>query len=207
MGRPKGSKNKPKSINGIRPAAPVMAPVAKAADNVVKFTPVPAEDSPFLKAVKARREAIRAMMALAKDNAPERLPAPLEPSEIRDTTRIEGKTVGSWAKLLDKRELDNKKGKVLDLTDLPGWAVWAVRKWKERGSPTKDAIATREAQDKLDKADKLERFALLDKNKADNIRKFDPVKAKKLVAQSDKKTEQATELRNEAFAILKKLEE
>jgi hypothetical protein len=211
MGRPKGSKNKPKNlaVNGARPPMPVadvaesMA-IAKAADTVLSITRV--TDTPFQNAVRARREVLRAKLAQDKDSAQPRLKAPLDPSEIKDTTRIEGKTVGTWAKTVEKRELD-ANGKILDLTDIPGWVIWAIRKWKERGSPTKDAIALAEAKSKNEKATKLERFASLDKNKADQIRKFEPAKAKKLMGQFDKKMEQVVQLRSEANAILKKMEE
>lgn len=211
MGRPKGSKNKPKNlaVNGTRPEAPGLFtpnPCAEIKVNTQIRPRKPITDTPFQNAVKARREALKAKLALARDNAQPRAKAPLDPSDIKDTTRIEGKTVGTWAKVLEKRELD-ANGKILDLTDIPGWATWAVRKWKERGSPTKDAIALAEAKSKNEKADKLERFAKLDKNKAEQIQKFEPAKAKKLLGQFDKKMEQVTQLRNEANAILKKMEE
>lgn len=122
---------------------------------------------------KAKIEAQKAAFA--------KVSPPVEAASLTSETIIEGKSVAHWAA---------QEG------DIPGWALWAVRNWKARGSPTP-------ANKVLDKITKLRedaesnvKFAALDKSKAALL--SDPVKKKKLLAAADKKSARAAELFAEA---------
>lgn len=163
----------------------------------------PVEKSAFIKRLDALKAAAMAKVAEYKANAKPPVAPPMDPKELRDTTRIEGKTVNTWNKLVEKME---EKGGIWDSTvDMPGWSYWAVEKWRANGCPTKKAILSKQAQDILEEAGKLDKFAKMDRSKADKERKFDSKKADKLVENAVKKEAKAAELRAEAQKIMEDL--
>lgn len=135
------------------------------------------------KAAKERQE--RAIQSFGDPKKP-----PVEPSELTSETVIEGKPVSFWAQSEES---------------LPGWASWAVRKWKANGTPTPDSKVLAIITEIRENAEKQAKFAALDKEKAARI--SDPIKAKKLLAAAQKKSEKAELLFAEADKIAKEHKE
>lgn len=111
---------------------------------------------------------------------------PVDPAAITSDTPVEGKTVGEWAAILP------------ETTEAPGWAIWAVREWKARGSPTPKTKVLDQITALREDAEKLVTFANLDKEKAT---KLSGDKAKKLLKAAEKKSDKAMKLFDEADKI------
>ncbi len=103
--------------------------------------PVPTGPSELRIRVDARVTAIKAKFAALK--ALGHLPSlpPCAPEDLFDITKIEGKALGHWAvveeKAFAKAQKAHKPGSLLVFdSPLPGWASWALTKWKANGSPS-----------------------------------------------------------------------
>jgi hypothetical protein len=187
--------------------------------------PKPPPMSEYAKRVAKHRAEVQATLAKNREIAAKTVKAipPVKPEDLLDSTRIEGKQVSTWAKEIEKledkaeslRKLKPGTLPIIDLTILPGWAVWAVEQWKARGRPTKNDRIKIEIELMLEKADKLERFATLDRKKGTeagmeaNIKgiklkekkRWEETRDKKLAAANAKEAE-AKGLREQAQKML-----
>jgi len=149
----------------------------------------PPEPSAFAKRLDAVRERIRAKLAADKAAFGPPKPLPMNPGELLSTTVIEGKAVSEWSQEMDDF-IESQKG-IADMTDFPGWSVWAVDQWRMRGKPTPSTKVLGEITKLRDEAEDLVKFSAMDKDKSE---KLPDKKAKKLLEAAQKKSDKAAEL-------------
>jgi hypothetical protein len=149
--------------------------------------------SPFELSVFKRREKVKAKYAEFRRTAkPSNLP-PFDASDLLDTTIVEGKTLKQWSATEDAHEtklrLKQPYGCLRILEPImPGWAAWAVKKWKLRGAPTSLNRLRVAAEALMKKAEAQEAFAAIDDKAAKDIREDATIDKKaKLHAKYDKK--------------------
>jgi len=150
---------------------------------------------------------------------------PLNESDLLDNTIVEGKTISEWLKIDQAgeevaRAKRNGTSWYVYESQLPGWASWALSKWRERGAPTRfDAIKV-QYESLIDKAREQEKFAAMDEKEAlesfeaikpskkskykasDELIEKDRNKAEKRSEAARKKMARAEELRAEAEALI-----
>jgi hypothetical protein len=94
------------------------------------------------------------------------IPPPVRPEDLTDVIVIEGKKVVEWAAEYDALSAAKKPDDYQPHKSMPGWATWAVQKWRERGAPTAKAIAKSEYETLTEKADGALELALLKEKQA-----------------------------------------
>ena len=197
--------------------SPKVEPKVEAKALPPKSTPKPPPMSEYAKRVAKSRAETQAKLAKSREIAAKTVKAtpPIKPEDLLASTRIEGKQVSTWAKEIEKledkaealRKLKPGTLPIIDLTVLPGWAVWAVEKWKAMGCPTKNDKLKIEIELMLEKADKLERFATLDRKRGTeagmeaNIKGIKPKEKKKYEDTRDKKLAAANAKEAEAKGL------
>jgi hypothetical protein len=116
------------------------------------------------------------------------IPPPLPISELNESTVLDGKTLAEWDTLYET-------------TDLPGWATWGLRHWRERGKPTKARTAKATYDALMEKANGAMELALLKEREAGE--KATPEKQKvSLTKQAEKQRERHARLIAEAETAL-----
>jgi hypothetical protein len=125
----------------------------------------PLKPSEWLVRYEAIKAAARARLAVQRAEAQPKRQPPVDPKTLTSETIIEGDTVANWdAKAT--RDMEDCKSKVLDMTDFPGWALWAVYHWQRLGKPTPSTKVLEEVTTLREEAEKLVKFAALDQEKA-----------------------------------------
>ena len=197
--------------------APKLVPAVPTAPSVSLSPPKPKpppavkdkkDMTPFELSVFKRREKIKAKFAAFKRAAvPPKLP-PFDASDLLDTTVVEGKTLLQWTKVEDaleaKMRIKQPYGCLMMLEyTMPGWASWAVNKWRARGAPTSQNRLRLEAENLMKKAEAQDAFALMDERAAKEIREDATVDKKaKMHAKFDKKI--AAAVKKEEAAVKKR---
>ncbi len=171
---------------------------------------LPAQPSPFSLARDARVLAAREKLAADRALHSEKKESPYKDLPLLDITEIEGRSLAQWERWDEQHEELARKAHVTSKSDklfvydckLPGWVVWALRKWHEQGRPTKKAQL------------KLEYLALQkavqDKQKdiarsEQDAEKLAPGAALKKLELARKQKERLNELEAEASALYLKL--
>jgi hypothetical protein len=186
----------------------------------------PTPTTEFGKRMDAAKDAARqrhARVTVADKNVP-----PFDASVLYEDTVVEGKTIEQWIAVLEAKEetarearRDRSKLIILDFTALPGWALWAVEKWRARGCPTKKGAMRDEYATLKEKAEAQDKYAAMDENDAKELLmgvegmrkqgakpkllKKEKAKAEKKLDAAKKKRAKAEAFRAEAEALLQKV--
>lgn len=213
MGRPKGSKNKPK----VKPAAEqvvevVALPVAE--PSTVPLLPAHVAVADTLYRYKDHRAEVRAKIDAQKERFTDRKPLPFDPASLDERSVVDGKTVEEWDNIILARVDDSLSARkdrnevaIIDLNDIPGWAMRARNEWVLRGRKRFADIINSQYKALVEKADENLKFALMDEKEAAELTdpetmKVLPDRAKvRHINEADKLLKQAKRKRDRSAAL------
>lgn len=168
----------------VKPSEPVVVtPVPKAPTPITPAAPPPPSEWMLRRnaAVARSRTKWEQNRRIAAETV--RKDPPCSRDSLMDTTVIEGRTVKEWS---DATEAEKETHRGSGYTsELPGWAVWAVRNWVGLGSPTATGMTRRAVLALLEKAERAE-------NEAAKVKDAEQAAAKRA---------KAIELRKQADAL------